>query len=262
MTSLGWLLLAGALSLTVAEAQIKVVTLLHGTVIDRQTGTPVGTEFELRDANGKLVQQGRSDSPRGTFELILTPGQRYLISFRGYNVLRQTDTVDVPPSNQYTELSRTFRVQVLRPGMELLRIHAFDPGSTTLRPSAHAALNELKELLNRNRSLRVNVHVRILDTRLVDEPAPPQRQRREKRQSKAQSKVTVPPVPTPTLLERAQRLAEARADAVRRYLMPNVRDAEERIRITPEIPPLPIVRPIPEAPTVSVFVDQVRDLLE
>ncbi|MCS7177170.1 MAG: hypothetical protein NZ960_06090 [Candidatus Kapabacteria bacterium] len=258
MTSPGWLLLAGALSLTVAEAQIKVVTLLRGTVVDRQTGTPVGTEFEVRDANGKLVQQGRSDSRRGTFELVLTPGQRYLISFRGYNVLRQTDTVDVPPSDQYTELSQTFRVQVLRPGMELLRIHAFDPGSTTLRPSAHAALNELKELLNRNRSLRVNVHIAILDTRLIDEPAPPQRQRWEKRQSRA----TVPPAPTPTLLERAQRLLEARADAVRRYLMPNVRDAEERIRITPEIPPLPIVRPIPEAPTVTVFVDQVRDLLE
>ncbi len=240
-----------------AHAQLKVVTLLRGTVVDQQTGAPVGADFELRDSSGKLLQQGRSESQRGTFELILNPGQRYTITFRGYNVLQQSDTIVVPPSTTYTELSQTFRIRVLRPGMELLRIQAFEPGSSVLRTAAHPALDELKQLLNRNRSLRVEIHISILDTRLVEEPtarAPAQKPKKKHRESM--------PVAPPTLLERANNLLEARAEAVRRYVLPGVRDAEERVRIVPEIPPLPIARPIPGIPTVTVFVSQVRNLLE
>lgn len=248
-----WMLL---LSLA-AHAQLKVVTLLRGMVIDQQTGTPVGTDFELRDSNGKLLQQGRSDGQRGTFELVLNPAQRYIITFRGYNVLRQSDTIVVPANSTYTELSQTFRVRVLRPGMELLRIHAFEPGGSVLRTTVHPVLDELKQVLNRNRSLRVEVHISILDTRLVEEPAAASPAKR----SKKQRREAVPAAP-PTLLERANALLTARAEAVRQYLLSGVRDAEERVRIVPEIPPLPIARPIREIPTVTVFVSQVRDLLE
>ncbi len=245
------------LALATTHAQLKVVTLLQGTVLDRQTKGPVGTEFEIRDSAGKILQQGRSDSRRGTFEVVLQPGQRYTITFRGYNVLRQTDTFELPPSTTYSEVSKTFSVQLLRPGIELLRIHAFDPGSAKLRATAYSELDQLKQLLNRNRSLRVSVHISILDTRLVEEP--PRSQVKSSTRKRRSQEPTTPP---PTLLERANSLLNARADAVRQYLLPGVRDAEERIRIVPEIPPLPIARPIPIAPTVTVFVDQVRDLLE
>lgn len=238
-------------------AQLKVVTLLRGTVVDQQTGTPVGTEFDIRDAaTGKILQQGRSDSRRGTFEAVLQPGQRYVVTFRGYNVLRQSDTLELPASREYTELAKTFTVRLLRPGMELLRLHAFEPGKAVLRPSASAALDELKQLLNRNRSLRVTVQVSILDTRILESGTsshPSRRQRKRK---------TTPQEAPPTLLEQAQSLANARAEALRQYLLPGVRDGEERIRFSLDIPPLPLARPLPEAPTVTVFIDQVRELVE
>jgi len=245
---------------TSAFCQLKVVTLLRGTVLDQQAGTPVGTEFEVRDLTGRIIQQGRSDARTGTFELILQPGQRYTITFRGYNVLRQTDTIDVPPSKEYTELPQTFRVRLLRQGMELLRLHAFEPGQSVLRPSVYPQLDELKQLLNRNRSLRISVHVAILDTRMLDEPAAASQQSRKK--AGRSRGTSLQPVAPPTLLERAQALLNARAEAIRQYLTKGVRDAEERIRIVPEIPPLPIARPLLEAPTVTVFVDQVRELLD
>lgn len=252
----------GCVLLSTASAQLKVVTLLRGTVVDQQTGTPVGTEFEIRDAaTGKILQQGRSESRRGTFEAVLQPGQRYIITFRGYNVLRKSDTIELPESKEYSEVPHTFTVRLLRPGMELVRLHAFDPGKTTLRSSVYAALEELKQLLNRNRSLRITVQVSILDTRLVEgaRTNPSSRQRRTKQKAGSGQ---LAPGASPTLLEQAQNLANARAEALRQYLVPGVRDAEERIRFTLDIPPLPIARPIPEAPTVTVFVDQVRELLE
>jgi hypothetical protein len=233
------------------------VTLLRGSVLDRETGKPVGTDFEVRSIDGKLLQQGRSDAQRGTFEVVLQPGQRYIFTFRGYNILRQSDTLELPPSKEYSEVSHVFRVRLLRPGMLLLQLRAFEPGQTTLLPSARPALDELKQLLNRNRSLRITVNVSIIDTRLMDEPASSPKQK-----SRKQRKGSAPaPAPSP-LLERAQAFAHARIEAVRAYLLPGVRDAEERIRFVPDIPPLPIARPIVEAPTVTVFVDQVRDLLE
>ncbi|GBD07230.1 hypothetical protein HRbin21_01046 [bacterium HR21] len=257
MRWLVWVLLC--CGLWSASAQLKVVTLVRGTVVDRQTGTPVGTEFDIRDATtGKILQQGRSDSRRGTFEAVLQPGQRYVVTFRGYNVLRQSDTIELPASKEYSEVTKTFTVTLLRPGMELFRLHAFDPGKATLRPSASATLEELKQLLNRNRSLRVTVQVSILDTRIMEGGSRPNPPRQRKKRGSAQAELP----PSPTLLEQAQKLANARAEALRQYLLPGVRDGEERIRFTLDIPPLPIVRPIPEAPTVVVFVDQVRELVE
>ncbi|MCS7169212.1 MAG: hypothetical protein NZ949_01160, partial [Candidatus Kapabacteria bacterium] len=92
MYLLGRITLWGIVSLSVAHTQLKVVTLLRGTVVDQQTRTPVGTDFELRDLGGKILQQGRSDSRTGTFEAVLQPGRRYIVTFRGYNDLRQSDT--------------------------------------------------------------------------------------------------------------------------------------------------------------------------
>jgi len=263
MQRIGTLLLLGWLAASAsASAQLSVVVLLRGTVVDSTTGTPVGTEFELRDLSGKRLQMGRSDSRTGSFELVLQPGQSYVLTFRGYNVLRKSDTVRIPAVREYTELPMRFSVRVLRKGMELLRLHAFDPGSTTLRPQARQQLEELVQLLNRNRSLRVSVHVAMLDTRFVDEPAPEKgtspKSSSRKRSGAAPAPSEAAPLP---LLERAQQFLQARADAVAKALA-GVRDGEERIRIVPELPPLPIVRPLSVAPTVTVFVDDVRELVE
>jgi hypothetical protein len=263
MQRIGTLLLLGWLAASAsASAQLSVVVLLRGTVVDSTTGTPVGTEFELRDLSGKRLQMGRSDSRTGSFELVLQPGQSYVLTFRGYNVLRKSDTVRIPAVREYTELPMRFSVRVLRKGMELLRLHAFDPGSTTLRPQARQQLEELVQLLNRNRSLRVSVHVAMLDTRFVDEPAPG-KDTSPKSSSRKRSRTAPAPseAAPPTLLERAQQFLQARADAVAKALA-GVRDGEERIRIVPELPPLPIVRPLSVAPTVTVFVDDVRELVE
>jgi hypothetical protein len=258
MQRIGTLLLLGWLAASAsASAQLSVVVLLRGTVVDSTTGTPVGTEFELRDLSGKRLQMGRSDSRTGSFELVLQPGQSYVLTFRGYNVLRKSDTVRIPAVREYTELPMRFSVRVLRKGMELLRLHAFDPGSTTLRPQARQQLEELVQLLNRNRSLRVSVHVAMLDTRFVDEPAPA---KGTSPKSSSRKRSGAAPAP-PTLLERAQQFLQARADAVAKALA-GVRDGEERIRIVPELPPLPIARPLSVAPTVTVFVDDVRELVE
>jgi hypothetical protein len=263
MQRIGTLLLLGWLAASAStSAQLSVVVLLRGTVVDSTTGTPVGTEFELRDLSGKRLQMGRSDSRTGSFELVLQPGQSYVLTFRGYNVLRKSDTVRIPAVREYTELPMRFSVRVLRKGMELLRLHAFDPGSTTLRPQARQQLEELVQLLNRNRSLRVSVHVAMLDTRFVDEPAPAKgtspKSSSRKRSRTAPAPSEAAPLP---LLERAQQFLQARADAVAKALA-GVRDGEERIRIVPELPPLPIVRPLSVAPTVTVFVDDVRELVE
>jgi len=263
MQRIGTLLLLGWLAASAsASAQLSVVVLLRGTVVDSTTGTPVGTEFELRDLSGKRLQMGRSDSRTGSFELVLQPGQSYVLTFRGYNVLRKSDTVRIPAVREYTELPMRFSVLVLRKGMELLRLHAFDPGSTTLRPQARQQLEELVQLLNRNRSLRVSVHVAMLDTRFVDEPAPAKGTSPKSSSRKRSGAVPAPSgAAPPTLLERAQQFLQARADAVAKALA-GVRDGEERIRIVPELPPLPIVRPLSVAPTVTVFVDDVRELVE
>ena len=263
MQRIGTLLLLGWLAASAsASTQLSVVVLLRGTVVDSTTGTPVGTEFELRDLSGKRLQMGRSDSRTGSFELVLQPGQSYVLTFRGYNVLRKSDTVRIPAVREYTELPMRFSVRVLRKGMELLRLHAFDPGSTTLRPQARQQLEELVQLLNRNRSLRVSVHVAMLDTRFMDEPAPGKgtspKSSSRKRSRTAPEPSEAAPLP---LLERAQQFLQARADAVAKALA-GVRDGEERIRIVPELPPLPIVRPLSVAPTVTVFVDDVRELVE
>ncbi len=262
MQRIGVLLLLGWLTASVsAPAQLSVVVLLRGTVVDSTTGTPVGTEFELRDLSGKRLQMGRSDSRTGNFELVLQPGQSYVLTFRGYNVLRRSDTVRIPAVREYTELPIRFSVRVLRKGMELLRLHAFDPGSTTLRPQARQQLEELVQLLNRNRSLRVSVHVAMLDTRFMDEPAPAKGTSPKSSARKRSRAVPAPAAPPAPLLERAQQFLQARADAVAKALA-GVRDGEERVRIVPEIPPLPITRPLFEAPTVTVFVDDVRELVE
>jgi len=262
MQRIGALLLLGWLAASVsASAQLSVVVLLRGTVVDSTTGTPVGTEFELRDLSGKRLQMGRSDSRTGNFELVLQPGQSYVLTFRGYNVLRRSDTVRIPAVREYTELPMRFSVRVLRKGMELLRLHAFDPGSTTLRPQARQQLEELVQLLNRNRSLRVSVHVAMLDTRFMDEPVPRKGTSPKSSARKRSRAAPAPTAPPPPLLERAQQFLQARADAVAKALA-GVRDGEERVRIVPEIPPLPIVRPLSEAPTVTVFVDDVRELVE
>lgn len=152
-----------------AGAQVNM--LLKATVTDEITGKPFSLNYEISGIGDK--KKGRSNANNGTFEAVLKAGESYTIVFTGDDVLRTEEQFSVPPSEKYFEHTLPFKVKRLATGMELFRLHGYERGQTSLSSEATAKLTELKNVMNRNRSLRIAVIVMGDDGPEPPPPPPP-----------------------------------------------------------------------------------------
>jgi len=144
------------LTLSVVQAQ-ETTVLLKGIITDRASGKPVGVNYEITDAQGNRVADAKSNAKTGEYSSAIKPGAEYTMFFYGFDILKSTKTVSIPPATKYEEISVDFTVDKLAKGMELSATEGFEAGSASLNEIGKKTMSEMVAMLKGNRNLHVNV---------------------------------------------------------------------------------------------------------
>ena len=143
-------------SLSMINAQ-ETTVLLKGIITDRATGKPVDVSYEITDSQGNKVADAKSNGKTGAYSSAIKPGADYTIFFYGFDILKSTKTISIPPASKYEEVPMDFTVDKLAKGMELFAVEGFDPGSVKVNTVGEKVMAETIAMLKGNRNLHVNV---------------------------------------------------------------------------------------------------------
>ncbi len=215
-------------------AKSQVNMLLKAVALDEANGKPFALNYEITGGGDK--KKGKSNSQTGAFEAVLKAGETYTIVFTADDMLRKEEQITIPKSVKYFEHTMQFKFQRLVAGMVIFRLHGYERGQSSLTSSAAEKINELKNTMNRNRSLRIAITV------LGDDgpeppplPPPPPQAEQPKKGGKKGKKVVEPPPPPPPPppvddTPKIDQMAIQRGEALKEYFK-DVRNADTRVKI-------------------------------
>ena len=143
-------------TLSMVNAQ-ETTVLLKGIITDRVTGKPVDVSYEITDSQGNKVADAKSNAKTGAYSSAVKPGADYSIFFYGFDILKSTKTISIPPASKYEEVPMDFTVDKLAKGMELFAAEGFDPGAAKTNQVGDKVMAETIAMLKGNRNLHVNV---------------------------------------------------------------------------------------------------------
>jgi len=175
-------------TLSMVNAQ-ETTILLKGIITDRVTGKPVGVSYEITDAQGMKVADARSNGKTGEYSSAIKPGADYTMFFYGFDILKSTKTISVPPASKYEEVAMDFTVDKLAKGMELFAVEGFDAGAVKVNTLGDKVMVETIAILKGNRNLHVNIT-------LLPDMAPPRYETiAPPKQNKKKKKASEPAIP-------------------------------------------------------------------
>jgi len=186
-------------TLSMVNAQ-ETTVLLKGIITDRVTGKPVDVSYEITDSQGNKVADAKSNAKTGSYSSAVKPGEDYSIFFYGFDILKSTKTISIPPASKYEEVPMDFTVDKLAKGMELFAAEGFDPGAAKTNQVGDKVMAETIAMLKGNRNLHVNVTLLPDMAPLRYEAVAPAKQDKKKK------KGDVPP-PQPKMLNPTERQA-------------------------------------------------------
>ncbi|MBM2813780.1 MAG: tpn50 [Ignavibacteria bacterium] len=147
-----------------ANAQMKLVVSLTGTVINELTREPVQADFDVFDETGKKIQKFKSNSKDGYYFITnLTPGKKYTLrnllnlgSEKRY--FKHKFEIDIPKASQYAEFSRDLVLKPLATGMAYkLKVTPFSINKTLLRLGSENVLKNWVDVLKETKKSDIEI---------------------------------------------------------------------------------------------------------
>jgi outer membrane protein OmpA-like peptidoglycan-associated protein len=140
---------------------IKPIKTLYfeGLVMDVITKKPLPGKFQLIDLKtGKEVIRSEADPINGEFTVSLPVGKEYAVnvSYPGYNFFSQNFNMEVPENQEAMHLD----INLIPIGSDLPVVLAnvfFDLNKSNIRPESFIELNKLRDLLNKNPLLKIEI---------------------------------------------------------------------------------------------------------
>ena len=135
------------------------LTILKGVVLDDETKKPIEALLELVD-NGvqKKITDVESDGKSGEFLISLPAGKNYGISVNANGYLFHSENFEIPESAGFSQFEKIIYLKKIKIGESIvLRNIFFDVNKSTLKASSVLELAKLADLLNKNKSLRVEI---------------------------------------------------------------------------------------------------------
>jgi hypothetical protein len=150
------------------NAQLGEQVMLKAKVVDVTTGKPMSIELEFKPDNGrKFVVKSQEES--GTFDQLLQGSTHFEVTFDGDNVYRETiDYTTGSAKDGYSEITHTFKVKALKPGVKVDEMELFGPGNNDLTAAGKAALKKMKLSMRFNRNTSFIFKVNAPNQALAD----------------------------------------------------------------------------------------------
>ncbi len=157
-----FLLLISAANLY-AQSTSKVVVLLQGKTLNL-SGNPTAVKMTFTDQSNNKKAKTKSNRNTGLYQIILKPGHKYSVDFKGYISADNSNYVEIPNVQKYSELSQTFTLKKIEEGLELCQFNAFKPQDTVLSGSYIEYFNRMKQFLRENINASVVITVSMKDS--------------------------------------------------------------------------------------------------
>ena len=135
------------------------VTILKGIVRNAVTLKPVEASIELVDNDkSELMAEFTSNSTTGKYLISLPSGKNYGLAVKAPGYLFHSENFNIPESAAYKEVVKNIDLKKIEIGNTIiLKNIFFDYDKYTLRPESQVELNRLKELLDDNATLKVEI---------------------------------------------------------------------------------------------------------
>lgn len=150
-----------SLMLCIAQSQNPNV-LLKATVLDSLNRSPLSELpyriYEIKANQLQFVSKGKTKN-NGILEAVLASGKSYIIQFSDYRILRKSDTLIIPSATEFQEIHDTILIRKLTPGEILSKLQIFQEGTAEISPEGEQALENILQLLRKNRSLFLKLEV-------------------------------------------------------------------------------------------------------
>lgn len=208
-------------------SSIGAVVLLKGVVQENPRGLPVGAKMTFVDSKGKKTSC-KSNAADGGFQHVLASGETYKLLISGHLLDEHAGTLEIPPHDEYVEITQNFRVKKLEPGLELYHFKAFEPNDSTLVDSLLAPFDELREIMRNNATMSVSINISSADSYLKKKTVKVQIPSKSRRKKYKFVKLTTE--------DRMKQLLDARLRAMEEYVSGmKVRKSNVKVDTTLEI---------------------------
>ena len=152
-----------------AQGNLGEQVMVKGKIVDVNTKQPMSIEIEFEPPTGRKFVI-KSLEGTGKFEQLFQSGTKYNVTFSGDNIYREE--IDYTPTGKagegYSEITQTFEVKALAPGVVVENIELFSPGSTDLTSAGKAALKKMKISMRFNRNASFIFQVNAADKKLAE----------------------------------------------------------------------------------------------
>ncbi len=135
------------------------VTYLEGTVVDKETRSPLPARFELIDlSNEQVVVESFANGSDGSFLVSLPEGRDYALNVTQKGYLFHSENFSLAESSSNEPHKKRVELAPIKAGESVvLRNVFFETGSFDLSARSQAELNKLVSFLNKNYRMRIEL---------------------------------------------------------------------------------------------------------
>jgi outer membrane protein OmpA-like peptidoglycan-associated protein/tetratricopeptide (TPR) repeat protein len=142
------------------QKELQIGVSLKGKVLDADTGTPMGARLTLTNNEKNEVLAIINSNPQtGEFELFIPHGGNFGVSTEKEGYLFNSNNFNLPASYELQELEiGIFMVKAEIGSKVVLKNIFFDIGKAELKQESVTELENIRELLDKNPSLKVQIN--------------------------------------------------------------------------------------------------------
>ncbi len=134
------------------------VTLITGKVLD-ETGAPLEAEIRYdRLSDGKKLGLARSEPESGAYQITLPSGETYSLHAEKKGYLPTSESFDAKKANGFSTIEKNLILVKIKENATIrLNNIFFETDKTELLPSSNAELDRLRDILQKDSSLRIAI---------------------------------------------------------------------------------------------------------
>ncbi|HMG90927.1 MAG TPA: OmpA family protein, partial [Chryseolinea sp.] len=139
---------------------MKVVTLLRGKVIDETTAAPLGAVISLvNNETNQVITKINANPTTGEFEITIPHGGNYGVATERAGYLFNSINFNLPQFAEYQEIDTHIIMVKAEIGSKVvLKNIFFDVGKSDLKPESVAEVENIRELLLANNTVKVQIN--------------------------------------------------------------------------------------------------------
>lgn len=141
------------------EKQEASLTLIKGIITDAKTNDYLAADIHIFDnMTGDSIISITSNSADGSYMIPLPAGVNYAMQVKKEGYVFHSENFNLPDTAQYHEENINIALQPIQTDVKVvLRNIFFDLDKSDLRKESYAELDRLKELLNENPAIRIEI---------------------------------------------------------------------------------------------------------